>query len=70
MTLPNEDEMPETFQIDLRLTVRESKVLLLMAGYATGCAQRNRESFATEFILLTNKINEQNPNWTPIPVPN
>jgi hypothetical protein len=64
------DVLPETFQLDMRLTVRESALLLKMCSYAAIVAMKSKESFAVEFIRLTNKINEQNPNYTPIEIPN
>jgi trehalose/maltose hydrolase-like predicted phosphorylase len=64
------DELPKTFQLDMRLTVHESALLLKMCSYAAVIAMKNKEAFAIDFVRLTNKINEQNPNWTPIEVPN
>ena len=64
------EELPSTFQLDMRLTVRESALLLKMCSYAAVVAMKSKEPFATDFIRLTNKINLQNPNYTPIEIPN
>jgi hypothetical protein len=64
------EELPKTFALDMRFTVRESALLLKMCSYAAIVAMKNKEPFAVEFVRLTNKINSQNPNYTPIEIPN
>jgi len=44
--------------------------LLLMAGYALGCAAREKDSSQMIlFLALANKINANNPDWTPYEIP-
>ena len=68
--MTNDNGLPTTFQLEMRLTVRESALLLKMCSYAAIVALKSREPFAVDFVRLANRINEQNPNWTPIEIPN
>jgi len=55
----------ETGDIRLQMTSRDWELLLLMMGYAIGSAMRDSNSLFQSFIYLTNRLNEQNPNFTP-----
>jgi hypothetical protein len=54
----------------LELTEREFDLLLIMAGYATGAAERDgNQQLKWAFVKLLNRLNESNPHWTPYLVP-
>lgn len=54
----------------IELTDDEFSQLLLMCGYAAGAAAKGEERLlAYSFIHLANRINQNNPNWTPYEIP-
>lgn len=53
----------------ITLTDDERDTLTLMAGFATGAAMaQNNIPLAKSFLALTNKLHENNPNFTPYDV--
>jgi hypothetical protein len=57
--------MPLTFTLD-----DDEKALLLLAlGFATATAHSDFPNLFPQMIALTNKINANNPNFTPYEVP-
>lgn len=54
----------------IELTDDEMSQLILMCGYATGAAERNGDRrLALSYLRLANRINENNPQWTPYAIP-
>jgi hypothetical protein len=57
-------------QVTIRLTRAEFTALLLMSGYAVAAARAIKDDeLARTFTSLSNAINRDNPNWTPLAVP-
>jgi hypothetical protein len=57
-------------QVTIGLSRAEFTALQLMAGYATAAARAIQdEELVRAFINLSNAINRDNPNWTPMAVP-
>jgi hypothetical protein len=51
------------------LTAMEKMLFTMMQGFAVGAAMKQRDKrLANEFIRLTNKLNADNPNFTPYQV--
>jgi hypothetical protein len=56
-------------KLNISLDEDESVLLLMLLGYAVGTALKNRDPFAMKFVDLANKMNRDNPNWTPYEIP-
>lgn len=57
-------------QFTFSLTPDEFSLLLLMAGMATGCMfQQESPKLAYRFVRLANRLNENNPHWSPYAIP-
>jgi hypothetical protein len=55
---------------ELTLTDDEQDVLLIALGYATGAAMKdNDRKLGYAILRLTNKLNENNPNYVPYQIP-
>jgi hypothetical protein len=51
--------------VKLELSEADYDGLLMMLGYAIGAAMRDDMTTAYAFLRLANRINKDNPNWTP-----
>jgi hypothetical protein len=56
-------------EVVITLTGDEYQRLLLLTGYATGAAMKDDPKLAYSFLDLANRINRDNPRWTPYAIP-
>lgn len=60
----------KTVRFEFSLTPDEFDLLLLMAGVATGATMRQGDKeMAYGFLRFVNRLNENNPNFTPYEIP-
>jgi hypothetical protein len=52
----------------IELSQDDFELLLVMLGYGTGAAMQHDQKLAYKFLALANRINKDNPNWTPYAV--
>ena len=54
----------------IELSADDFQLLLLALGIATGdCVRQGRSEMAHSLVRLANKVNQNNPNWTPYVIP-
>jgi hypothetical protein len=57
-------------EVTFTLTLGEYDRLLLMMGFAVGAAFNDKSyRLAYQFVDLSNRINRNNPHWTPYQIP-
>lgn len=53
-------------EVTITLSNAEFDALLLMMGYAAGAAHKeHNEALFNSFLRLANRVNQNNPGWTP-----
>jgi hypothetical protein len=68
-TVPKE-AAAEGEHLTIELDDDEFSQLILMSGYAWGAAMKADDSeLARLFLILANRINKNNPKWTPYEIP-
>jgi hypothetical protein len=56
-------------EIVVTLSQHEFNGLLIVMGYAAGAAFREDKRLAWSFLELANRVNRDNPHWTPYEIP-